>query len=208
MDQGAHLRDTRTIMAAKAILTKAARGFATAIEESRSDAERFGMWLSSEGPTYWERQRRQLTEKLNGDRAALFRKEIQMTADGRPPSTVDERRTVARTEQAVRHAEHCLRELRRWAIEYQRVLALFRAGMGPLSTYVDQVIPASVASLNRMGEAIDSYLSTGPKGLEPELDAIANAAPESLQLPDLRTDAESSMRRGGSKDSTEGHRDE
>ncbi|MSQ90116.1 MAG: hypothetical protein EXS01_01805 [Phycisphaerales bacterium] len=196
MDTGANLRDTRTIMAAKAVLTKAARSFGSAIEESQSDAERFGMWLTGEGPTFWEGQRRKLTEKLNIDRAALFRKQIQMTADGRPPSTVDEKKAVVRAEHAVRHAEHCLRELRRWSIEYQRVLAQFRAGMGPLSTYVDQIVPAAVIALNRMAESIDAYISTAPAAVDDTAqtagDQTAIRDPASAQQPDQ------SMRRGGS----------
>ncbi len=163
MDTGANLRDARTLMAAKAILVKAGRSFATAIEEAQSDAERFGMWLDNEGQAHWERQRRLRTEKLNIDKAALFRKQIQMTADGRPPSVVDEKRAVARAEAALQHAETCLRNLKRWRGEYQRMLAQFRAGMNPLSHYVDQVVPSATAALNRMAQAIDGYLATTVK---------------------------------------------
>ena len=192
MDSGANLRDTRTLMAAKATLTKAGRSFATAIEEAQSDADRFGMWLNGEGPAHWTRQRRILTEKLNADRAALFRKQIQPTADGRPPSTVDERKAVLRSERAVQHADDCLRNLRRWAIEYQRVVALFRAGLGPLTTYVDQIVPEAVASLNRMAQSIDGYLSTSPGKVDPGLE-IGERRPDGS----LGTDSGDSMRRAG-----------
>ncbi len=163
MDAGANLRDARTLMAAKAILVKAGRSFATAIEEAQSDAERFGMWLDGEGQAHWDRQRRLRTEKLNIDKSALFRKQIQPTADGRPPSVIDEKRAVARSEVALQHAESCLRNLKRWRGEYQRLLAQFRAGMNPLSHYVDQVVPTATASLNRMAQAIDAYLATTVK---------------------------------------------
>ncbi len=43
MESGANLQDAKTLMAAKAMLTKAGQAFATAIEEAQSDAERFGM---------------------------------------------------------------------------------------------------------------------------------------------------------------------
>lgn len=180
MDAGANLRDARTLMAAKAILVKAGRSFATAIEEAQSDAERFGMWLDNEGQAHWERQRRIRTEKLNIDKAALFRKQIQMTADGRPPSVVDEKRAVARAEAALQHAETCLRNLKRWRGEYQRLLAQFRAGMNPLSHYVDQVVPSATTALNRMAQAIDGYLSTSVKrGESVDLDTRASDSSES-----------------------------
>lgn len=195
MDSGANLQDAKTLMAAKAMLIKAGQGFATAIEEAQSDAERFGMWLNSEGPSHWERQRRLRTEKLNMDRSALVRKEMQMTADGRPPSTVDERKTVQRSEEAVRHAEHCLRQLRKWAIEYQRVLAQFRAGFSPLSTYVDQIVPAAVISLNRMAQAIDAYISTSPVKGDSTFQILSDdATPLNLN----NSDSTAHMRRGGS----------
>jgi len=199
MDSGANLRDTSTIMAAKAILVAASRGFATAIEEAQSDAERFGMWLDSEGPSHWERQRRLRTEKLNEDRSALARKQMQPTADGRPPSTIDERKTVARSEESVRRAEDCLRQLRKWSIEYQRVLALFRAGLGPLSTFVDQIVPSGIASLNRMAQAIDAYLalSQGKSDITDALNAESQrrSGSQTLSSDASSQDALESMRR-------------
>ncbi len=197
MDGGAHLRDTNTLMAAKAIIVKAGQSFATAIEEAHSDAERFGMWLDGDGQAHWERQRRLRTEKLNIDRAALFRKQIQMTADGRPPSTVDEKRAVVRAEAALHQAETYLRNLKRWRIEYQRLLAQFRAGMNPLSHYVDQVVPSSIASLNRMAQAIDGYIATTvARTVDSESDhglRVAGSDPPP-------TDTHTSMRRGTASD--------
>lgn len=201
MESGANLQDSQTLMATKAMLLKASQGFATAIEEAQSDAERFGMWLNSEGPAHWERQRRLRTEKLNMDRSALVRKEMQMTADGRPPSTVDERKTVQRSEEAVRQSENCLRQLRKWAIEYQRVLAQFRAGFSPLATYVDQTVPAAVISLNRMAHAIDLYLSTAPVKVDPTVSALFGDA---ITKPSSESESNASMRRGGSDSSSGG----
>ncbi len=195
MDSGANLQDAKTLMAAKAMLIKASQSFATAIEEAQSDAERFGMWLNSEGPAHWERQRRLRTEKLNMDRSALVRKEMQMTADGRQPSTVDERKTVQRSEESVRRAEDCLRQLRKWAIEYQRVLAQFRAGFSPLSTYVDQTVPSAVASLNRMAQAIDAYISTAPVKVDSTLKILSDDA---ISLKLNNSDSSAHMGRGGS----------
>ncbi len=192
MDTGANLRDARTLMAAKAILVKAGRSFATAIEEAQSDAERFGMWLDNEGQAHWERQRRLRTEKLNIDKAALFRKQIQMTADGRPPSVVDEKRAVARAEAALQQAETCLRNLKRWRGEYQRLLAQFRAGMNPLSHYVDQTIPSATAALNRMEQSIDGYLAKTLKRSDPEeFGAVADRANDAAP----QSDGAGSMRR-------------
>jgi hypothetical protein len=199
MESGANLQDAKTLMAAKAMLTKAGQAFATAIEEAQSDAERFGMWLNSEGPAHWERQRRLRTEKLNMDRSALVRKEMQMTADGRPPSTVDERKTVQRSEEAVRHAEHCLQQLRKWAIEYQRVLAQFRAGFSPLSTYVDQIVPTAIVSLNRMAQAIDAYLSTAPI----KVDSTLSLSDDVSQTGTIPTNSNTPMRRSGSDSGSE-----
>lgn len=160
MDGGANLRDTSALMAAKAVLVKTGRTLATAIEEAQSDAERFGMWLDGAGPAHWEGQRRLRTEKLNIAKAALFRKQIQMTPDGRPPSVIDEKKAVQRAQAELEHAERCLRSLRKWAVEYQRVLGQFRVGLNPLSNYVESTIPTAVAQINRMACAVDAYLAT------------------------------------------------
>ncbi len=198
MDGGANLRDTRTLMAAKAILVKTGRSLATAIEEAVSDAERFGMWLDGAGPSEWERQLRLRTDKLNGAKSALYRKQMQPTADGRPPSVVDERKAVQRAEAAVEEARQYLRALKRWGAEYQRVLGQFRAGLSPLSHYVESTVPRAVTSINKMAEAIDAYLTTQPARAE-SFDADSDGV-----APDAG-DAGStggSMRRGGSEESS------
>ncbi|MFM7480212.1 MAG: hypothetical protein ACKO4V_03660 [Planctomycetota bacterium] len=159
MDSGANIRDTKAILDAKALIVKAARSMASVVEESQADSERFGLWLSGEAQADWERQVRLRTTRLNEARSELMRKQMQPTADGRPPSTVDERKAVSRAEAALALAEDRLRRTRRWVMEYQRVLANFRAGMGSLGTFVDQIAPAAVAALNRMAESVDAYLA-------------------------------------------------
>jgi hypothetical protein len=205
MSEGADLRDTSTLMAAKAVLVKSSRGFATAMEEAISDAERFGMWIESAGPSEWERQLRQRTDRLNMARSALYRKQMQPTADGRPPSVVDEKRALQRAEQAVEEAQQRLRALKRWSVEYQRVLGRFRAGLSPLANHVEGVLPRSIAAINRMAEAIDAYLATQSGGpAQRALDADLGAFPD----PQIDSDLGDSMRRGGSEQGqSEGQRD-
>ncbi len=159
VDSGANIRDTKAILDAKAVIVKAARSIASVIEESQADSERFAMWLAGEAQSGWERQVRLRTTRLNEARSELMRKQMQPTADGRPPSTVDERKAVSRAEAALASAEDRLRRTRYWVMEYPRVLANFRAGMGSLGTFVDQVAPAAVSALNRMAESVDAYLA-------------------------------------------------
>lgn len=159
MDSGANIRDTKAILDAKAIIVKAARIMGLVIHESQSDSERFAMWLSDEVQVGWERQVRLRTKRLNEARSAFVRKQLQPTATGSPPSTVDERKAVARAEAALASAEERLRRTKHWVMEYQRVLATFRVGMGELGTFVDRVAPSAVAALNRMAESVDAYLA-------------------------------------------------
>jgi len=189
VDSGANIRDTKAVLDAKAVVVKAGRSMASVIEESQADSERFALWLSEEVQVGWERQIRVRTTRLNEARSELMRKQMQPTADGRPPSTVDERKAVTRAEAALASAEAHLRRTRHWIIEYQRVLANFRAGMGALSTFVDQVVPAAVSSLNKMAESVDAYLTTQAS---PTLDSM-----KSDSLPVEPTDT---MRRSGSED--------
>jgi len=187
VDSGANIRDTQAILDAKAVIVKAARSMASVIEESQADSERFALWLSGEAQAEWERQVRLRTTRLNEARSELMRKQMQPTADGRPPSTVDERKAVSRAEAAVASAEDRLRRTRHWIMEYQRVLANFRSGLGSLGTFVDQIAPSAVAALNKMAESIDAYLAAQSSPL------VDPAAPDT-HLPD----PSGSMRRSGS----------
>lgn len=188
MDAGANIRDTKAILDAKAVIAKCALSMASVLEGSQADAERFAMWLSGEAQCGWEREVRLRTARLNEARGELMRKQMQPTADGRPPSTVDERKAVSRAEAALADAEDHLRRTRYWVMEFQRVLANFRAGMGALGTFVDQVAPSAVATLNRMAESVDAYLATQASPIvEPSSDGVTPMDPTT------------SMRRSGSE---------
>jgi len=189
VDAGANIRDTKAILDAKAVIAKCALSMASVLEGSQADAERFAMWLSGEAQCGWEREVRLRTARLNEARGELMRKQMQPTADGRPPSTVDERKAVARAEAALADAEGRLRRTRYWVMEFQRVLANFRAGMGALGTFVDQVAPSAVASLNRMAASVDAYLAA-------QASPIVDSSSEGV----TPMDPTASMRRSGSED--------
>jgi len=188
VDSGANIRDTKAILDAKALIVKAARSMASVVEESQADSERFGLWLSGEAQAGWERQVRLRTTRLNEARSELMRKQMQPTADGRPPSTVDERKAVSRAEAALALAEDRLRRTRRWVMEYQRVLANFRAGMGSLGTFVDQIAPAAVAALNRMAESVDAYLAAQTSPLVDTPTTDIHSADSSISMRRTGTD--------------------
>ncbi|MCX5664100.1 MAG: hypothetical protein NTY97_05300, partial [Planctomycetota bacterium] len=81
----------------------------------------------------------------------------------------------------------------------QRVLAQFRAGFSPLSTYVDQIVPAAVISLNRMAQAIDAYLSISPV----KVDSTLSLSDDVSQKETSATNSNTPMRRSGSDSGSE-----
>ena len=64
-----------------------------------------------------------------------------------------------------------------------------------LSTYVDQIVPAAVISLNRMAQAIDAYLSISPVKVDSTLLTLPDDA---SPLNPNNSDSTAHMGRGGS----------
>jgi hypothetical protein len=79
------------------------------------------------------------------------------------------------------------------------VLAQFRAGFSPLSTYVDQIVPAAVISLNRRAQAIDAYISTSPV----KVDSTLSIADDVSQTGTSAINSNTPMRRSGSDSESE-----
>lgn len=132
-----------------------------AITSADADAGRTALWLRTERLPFWKKEIRRREDELNKARADLNAKEALKGIDGDPRKTVDERKAVERAQHRIREARDKLETTKHWMRQLEKAQAAYRAAAQPLRRAVDAEIPAAVAELDRMAEALEGYLAVG-----------------------------------------------
>ncbi|MBU3727685.1 MAG: hypothetical protein FGM37_00325 [Phycisphaerales bacterium] len=157
MDAKANVRDIDSLMRAKSVFARARSELLQAVSEALADAKSVEAWIEREGPLRWENERRRAAESVAAAKSALYRKEMTPAIDGGKVSVVDERKALQRASARLDRAEQVLRRLRALRTDSTREFGLLRAGLGPLSSWVDHDSVEAQATITRMAEALDRY---------------------------------------------------
>lgn len=156
-----------------------------ALLEADSEIERAVVWIERDRVPHWRNRVQRLDHDVQEARSALFRKENhRVSADSRP-STVDERKNLARAKAVLEDAERRAKASQRWSRELPHQQAEYRRGVNPLAAMVDRELPQAIAALRRMAVALERYQRDQPldlRSLLPEREAASS---------------ETSMRRAG-----------
>lgn len=174
MDSKANVRDLECLIRAKSIVSSARTELIQAVSEAASHATAVLAWVERDGPSRWEAERRRATEALAAAKSALYRRQITPAVDGGKVSDVDERKALQRAQQRLFRVEEALRRLRRLRVEVTREVGLLKAGLGPVSAWIDSDSVRAQAVISRMGEALARYRAD-----EPDIARIARAARDS-----------------------------
>lgn len=133
-----------------------------AMLEADSHVQRAQVWLERDRVPHWRKTLQRLEHDLQEARSALFRKENHRVTRDAKPSTVDERKTLARVQAAREDAERRAQATQRWAQELPRAQAEFKRGVTPLAAMVDRELPQAIAALRRMSVALERYRRDQP----------------------------------------------
>jgi hypothetical protein len=136
---------------------EARESLATADAEARHMKD----WISSQAQ-YWKKEIRACEERLSQAKSALFRKELQKTAAGRPPDVIEEKKAVARAKEALEHAHKKLANCKRWEVEFDRAVQEYEGPARQLSGEVEGDPPRAVTHLDRVLDSLDAYMQLAP----------------------------------------------
>jgi hypothetical protein len=128
-----------------------------ALLEAESEVDRAEVWIERERLPHWRKQVQRRDHEVQEARSALFRKENHRVSTDSKPSTVDERKALARAVASKDDADQRARASQRWCQDLAREHAEFRRGITPLSAMVDRDLPAAIAALKRMAVALERY---------------------------------------------------
>jgi hypothetical protein len=175
-----------------AAMVRCQEDLAAALLEADSEVERSIVWVERDRVPHWRKRMQRLDHEVLEARSALFRKENHRVSRDSKPSTVDERKALAKAQAAMEDADRRWKASQRWSQELPRQQAEYKRGVNLLAAMVDRELPAAIGALRRMSIALERYRRDGPldlRSLLPEREA---------------SDPTASMRRGSATDPGQG----
>jgi hypothetical protein len=142
-------------------LTAAVRAFASeatvALDGLRMDLHRATQWVQCDQKDYWTQELRRSEQAVTEAKLTLERKRMYRIGD-QAPSCREEEKTLEAAKRRVAVAREKLEAVKRWSRLLERHSMECRAGIAPLSDWVQTDVPRAVTLLNRMSGALERYV--------------------------------------------------
>ena len=139
-----------------------------ALGDAESEIQRTLMWLQGEQQQFWTTQIRKRHEKVNQCKDAVRQKKLYKDSAGKPQSAVDEEKALAIAQRRLAEAEQKLINTKRHAGRLLKELHLSKGATQRFATAVSSDIPSAVATLDRMVQWLEQYLSLTAAGATAE----------------------------------------
>jgi hypothetical protein len=140
-------------------IIKFAEAANVALSDSEGEVSRTLMWLQMEQPAYWEGQIRKRHEMVQRCKEAVRQKKLFKDSTGRTQSAVDEEKRLAIAQRKLADAEQRLANTKRHSARLQKEYHMFKGAVMRLTTNVGNDLPNAVATLDRMAQSLDAYVS-------------------------------------------------
>jgi len=138
-----------------------AEGVSGALGAVEAEIHRAREWLEHQQPSYWKGQIRLWNQRQAEARSALHRKHLQRT-DGFVPDETQEKEALRLCKRKIEEAERKLAAIRQWGPKLQQAISEYKGRSRPLADVASIDIPAMVAQIDRMIEALEAYRTTPP----------------------------------------------
>lgn len=158
MSEAAKVLDLDELARFRAAVIKALDELRLAVDEADSDIGRLRVWIERDQVRYWTGQTRKAQELVALCKSALYRKQMVTSSKDQKPSVVDEKKALERAKARLDLCERKMALTKRWAIQISREEILFKAGMAPLTSFVERDLPHAVTLLARMLQHLEAYM--------------------------------------------------
>ena len=147
-------------------LWKFAEAANVAIGDAEGEVQRTLSWLQGEQQQFWQGQIRKRHEIVNRCKDAVRQKQLFKDSTGRVQSAVDEMKALGIAQKRLGEAEQKLLNTKRHSAKMQKEMHMYKGAMQGLATAVASDLPNAVASLDRMVQSLEAYVSlTASAGL-------------------------------------------
>ena len=190
MADRANITDVAALDELRRAMIRFKEELAAALAEADSEVKHVFVWLERERMLHWKRAVPRLDLEVTSAKTALFRKEMQTMGTGQRPSTIDEKKAVARAKAQAEDARERLERTRRWLVMLEREVSLYKSAMRPLSALVDRDLPDAILRLRNMALALEAYLATPSVTLAEQLERSRARVASMRRAGELRSDDE------------------
>ena len=153
-----------------------------ALAEADSEIDRLVTWLQNDRMMYWRTRINRLREDVNNARSALFRKETVTSSKDSKPSTVDERKALAKVKAMLEDAERRATQTKVWARNFPHDKALFKAATGLVASMQERELPLAILAIGRMVVAMERYVRDEPPDLSKMFEVELDQAEKSTSM--------------------------
>lgn len=146
---------------------EAIRAFATAMMAFEDGAEDAAVQLEIEArravtwidelSMYWPKEVRKASDAVSEARISLEKCELTINAEDRR-SCIDEKKALEKAKRRLRLSEEKVQAVRRWKMQIRKEVEEFQVQISKLRQFLESDLVRSIASLKRMGEALDQYV--------------------------------------------------
>lgn len=153
------------VKAAVAMFVDQANG---ALEEVDVEIRRVLEWVLNEQPPYWQRQIRECEERVTLAKVDLHRCRSMKVSRDHVPDCAEQKVALRKAELRLEEAREKLRKVREWGRQLPTLIDEYLAQAQQLGNYLVDDLGRGTATLERMTQALEGYLSVAPSPTQPE----------------------------------------
>lgn len=132
---------------------------ASAADDLDIELRRALEWIHHDRKDYWNLELRRSEEGVTQAKLQLQQAKMSRRMVGHEPSCIDEQRALERAKRRFETAQEKVKAVKHWEHVIDRAVDEFQAARTQFVTWLDTDVVKAVAALDRMSEALESYIS-------------------------------------------------
>lgn len=161
MSESAHVTSIESLRDFRAALLESDSDLRDAVIQLGLELRRVLEWIEQDRSHYWPAEVKRASDALATARKELERCQLRIGTDD-PPACYEQKKAVERGIRRLRRAEEKVQHVRQWKVKLQHAVQELEGRVGPLSNYLDAMIPQASAALDRMHAALERYVERPP----------------------------------------------
>jgi hypothetical protein len=161
MSQGANVRSVDAIKDFKVTLINFAEEAKNALSSSDMEIRQVRNWLLRDQLSHWQSQVKRGQQRVSMARTELHRRQLSQ-ANSDAVSDTEQKESLRDALRGLHEAEEKVEKIKRWVPLLENAISEYHSQSQPLGDRLSGGFVASINVLNRMIDALESYLTMAP----------------------------------------------
>ncbi len=162
MSRSAKVTSIDAVRTFSAALRRFQEDAAAALDSTNLATQHALEWIRHDRKDYWARQVRRGYEQLGEAKANLQQCLTFGRVGDHRPSCIEEKRALERAKQRLNLAREKVETVRHWSRTADRAAIEYQGNINQLAGWLDADLPRALATLERIADALESYVSIEP----------------------------------------------